>query len=257
MRFASLGSGSEGNALLVEAASGTTRTRVLIDCGFSVREAERRLTRLNLNLASLDAILVTHEHADHMSGALALARKAHIPLLMSWGTAQAVGVALSDLNFWVLRDGETAQIGDLEVFPYTVPHDAREPVQFVLSDGQHRLGVLTDAGEITPHMIRTLHGCAALVLECNHDRNLLAQSAYPPVLKARIGGSHGHLANDAAAGLLRALDCSQLKHLIAAHLSAANNRPELAQTALAEALGAQPAEIRVATQEEGFSWLAV
>ncbi len=257
MRFASLGSGSEGNALLVEAKSRTTTTRVLIDCGFSMREAQKRLMRLNIDPLTLDAILVTHEHADHISGAYALSCRFNLPLLMSWGTAQATGIARPDSNCRLLRAGETVEIGDLEILPYTVPHDAREPLQFVLSDGRHRLGILTDAGEITPHTIQTLHGCAALVLECNHDRDLLARSAYPPLLKARIGGSHGHLANDAAASLLRALDCSQLKHLVAAHLSATNNRPELAQAALAAALNAHPTEICVATQKEGSAWLMV
>lgn len=220
-----------------------------------MREAEKRLMRLNLDPASLNAILLTHEHADHIGGAPAFSRKFNLPLLMSWGTAQAAGITRFNPDCRALREGETLEIGDLEVLPYTVPHDAREPLQFVLSDGQHRLGILTDTGKMTPHIIQTLHGCAALVLECNHDRNLLAQSAYPPALKARIGGAHGHLANDAAADLLRALDCAPLKHLVAAHLSETNNRPELARAALAAALGAHPAEISVATQEEGFAWL--
>jgi phosphoribosyl 1,2-cyclic phosphodiesterase len=127
-------------------------------------------------------------------------------------------------------------------------------VQFVLSDGLRRLGVLTDLGTPTPHVIDTLSGCDALVLECNHARDLLWSGGYPRWLKARIAGPLGHLDNDAAAGLLAALDRSRLRHVIAAHLSEQNNRPELARAALAGALGCEPDWIGLATQADGFDW---
>lgn len=168
MRFASLGSGSEGNALVVEVASGTTTTRVLLDCGFSAKEVERRLGRLNLGVDDLDAILITHEHSDHVGSALTLARRASLPLYMSWGTARAVGADEADVDLHVLWGDETAAIRDLAVIPYTVPHDAREPLQFVFMDGSRRLGVLTDVGMATPHITTVLSGCDALVLESNH-----------------------------------------------------------------------------------------
>ncbi|MDR8792221.1 MBL fold metallo-hydrolase [Burkholderia multivorans] len=155
----------------------------------------------------------------------------------------------------MLWGDETAAIGDLAVMPYTVPHDAREPLQFVFMDGCRRLGVLTDVGMATPHITAVLSGCDALVLESNHDTAMLAASRYPQSLKARIGGTHGHLSNDAAAGILASLERSRLQHLVAAHLSQQNNRPELARAALADVLGTDGDDVVVATQEAGFDWL--
>ncbi|WP_446903252.1 MBL fold metallo-hydrolase [Burkholderia sp. YIM B11467] len=257
MRFASLGSGSEGNALVVEASSGTTTTRVLLDCGFSAKEVERRLGRLNLCIDDLDAILITHEHSDHVGSALTLARRASLPLYMSWGTARAVGADEADVDLHVLWGDETAAIRDLAVMPYTVPHDAREPLQFVFMDGCRRLGVLTDVGMATPHITAVLSGCDALVLESNHDTAMLAASRYPQSLKARIGGNHGHLSNDAAADILASLERSRLKHLVAAHLSQQNNLPELARQAFAGVLGTSGEDVIVATQDAGFDWLTL
>ncbi|MCA8272998.1 MBL fold metallo-hydrolase [Burkholderia sp. AU30280] len=257
MRFSSLGSGSEGNALVVEASSGTTTTRVLLDCGFSAKEVERRLGRLNLCIGDLDAILITHEHSDHVGSALTLARRASLPLYMSWGTARAVGADEADVDLHVLWGDETAAIRDLAVMPYTVPHDAREPLQFVFMDGSSRLGVLTDVGMATPHITAVLSGCDALVLESNHDTAMLAASRYPQSLKARIGGNHGHLSNDAAADILASLERSRLKHLVAAHLSQQNNLPELVRQAFGGVLGTTGEDVVVATQDAGFDWLAL
>ncbi|MGA7811862.1 MBL fold metallo-hydrolase [Caballeronia sp.] len=257
MRFASLGSGSEGNALLVESVSGTTTTRVLLDCGFSAKEVVRRLARLGVGPDQLDAILITHEHADHIGGALTLARKWSIPMYMSWGTARAVGADEAPVELNVLWGDESVAVGNLEVCPYTVPHDAREPLQYVFSDGVSRLGVLTDVGVATPHITSVLSGCDALVLESNHDAAMLASSRYPASLKARIGGMHGHLNNDAAAGILASLDRSKLRHLVAAHLSQENNLPELAQAAFAAVIGGSLADVVVATQADGFDWLSL
>jgi phosphoribosyl 1,2-cyclic phosphodiesterase len=261
VRFASLGSGSEGNALLVEASAGASTTRILLDCGFSMREIERRLTARSVDVASLDAIVITHEHADHIGSALSLTRKYRIPLIMSWGTGQAVKVHTTlkagddeALVRWC-RSDERLAVGDIELHPYTVPHDAREPLQFVFSDGARRLGVLTDAGCPTAHLIATLGGCDALVLECNHDREMLANSKYPPSLKARIGGTYGHLANEAAAEILGAIDRAKLQRVICAHLSEQNNTPELAMAAMSAVIGTEATEILVATQAGGFDWL--
>lgn len=258
MRFRSLGSGSAGNATLVEAHDGIAHSRVLIDCGFTLRELGLRLARCGLAPGDLEAVFITHEHGDHVGCALALARRHRLPLWMSRGTWQAIGAPSLDaglLNF--ARDGQTIDLAALQLRPYTVPHDAAEPLQLTLDDGVVRLGILTDAGSITAHLLQALTDCAALLLECNHDPDLLAASLYPPSLKARIGGRLGHLANDRAAEILRHCAHPGLRHVVAAHLSEPNNRPELAAGALAGALGLTAAEIIVANAADGFDWLAL
>ena len=251
MRFASLGSGSSGNALLVESG----RTRILLDCGFGLGETAARLNRLGVEPGDLDAILVTHEHDDHVGGVARLARRHEVAVYLTHGTLSVMDRGRGHLPETVLIDSHARfAVGDIEVRPYPVPHDAREPAQFVLSDGAVCLGVLTDAGEVTPHMTHMLSGLDALMLECNHDRGLLMNGPYPPSLKERIGGRFGHLDNAAAADLARGIDSSRLQHVIAAHLSQQNNTPELARSALAAALGCAPDWITVATQNEGFGW---
>jgi len=256
MRFCSLGSGSGGNALVVEASSGATTTRLLVDCGFSLRELDARLARAGLAAFSLDAIFVTHEHGDHVGAAVALARRQRLPLWMSRGTWRAIGCP--ELEGGLLRfarDGEPVGVGDLELRPYTVPHDAAEPLQLACGDGASTLGVLTDTGASTAYLVERLQGCDALVLECNHDAALLAQSRYPASLKARIGGRWGHLANEVSAQVLGAVRHAKLRHIVAAHLSKENNRPELAAAALADACGAAPGDIVVADPQRGVTWL--
>jgi phosphoribosyl 1,2-cyclic phosphodiesterase len=253
-RFASLGSGSQGNCLVFEAGA----TRVLLDCGFGLRETEARLARLGIAPGSVGGLLVTHEHSDHAGGVFALARRHRIPVWISRGTLAALrdgDQGIGDGAAITLIDGHSPfAIGDVLVQPYTVPHDAREPVQFVFSDGARRLGVLTDTGCSTPHIVATLSGCDALVLETNHDLGLLMAGEYPAFLKARVSGRYGHLDNLTSAALLAALDRSRLRHLIAAHLSLKNNRPELARDALVAVMGCEPDWVQLATQEQGFGW---
>jgi len=253
MRFASLGSGSKGNCLVVESGA----TRVLLDCGLAPRETERRLARLGLAPADLGAVLVTHEHDDHAGHAFAFAASHGLTVCLTYGTRAALDEAGKTSGNTQVRiiDGRSALALDgLEVRPFTVPHDAREPVQFVLTDGSFRLGVLTDIGASTAHVEATLSGCDALVLECNHDLATLWSGNYPKWLKERIAGPFGHLDNDASERLLGALDRSRLQHVICAHLSEQNNRPELARAALARALGCDPSWVGIATQDEGFGW---
>ncbi len=251
MRFASLGSGSEGNGLLVEVAA----TRILADCGFSLVDTVARLARCGVAAESLDAILITHEHDDHIGGAARLARKYGIPVWVTHGTLQAAGSAFANLERVQVFDcHQRFAVGAIEIEPYTVPHDAREPAQFVFGDGACRLGLLTDAGSLTAHMQSVLNGLDAFVLECNHDLDMLWSSGYPQRLKERIAGKFGHLANSAAAELLALIDCSRLKHVVAAHLSQQNNTPELAGAALARALNCTPDWIGIATQNDGFTW---
>lgn len=255
MRFCSLGSGSGGNATVVEANRGTTTTRVLIDCGFSLRELTFRLSRVGLACDDLDAVFVTHEHGDHIGCAMTLAQRHGLPLWMSRGTWRAIGEPELPGRLHFARDGHPIALCDLQLTPYTVPHDAQEPLQLRCSDGARHLGVLTDAGSITPHLLAHLQGCDALLLECNHDPALLAASRYPASLKARIGGRLGHLSNETAAQILAACLHSGLKHLVAAHLSDQNNTPELARAALAPVCGGSAGDIVVADPLRGFDWL--
>ena len=257
LRFCSLASGSSGNATLVEASSGTTRTRVLIDAGLGLRELGRRLARIGVAVAELDALFITHEHSDHIGCAPELAARHGIPLWASLGTLRAAEGQLDPATARVARDGEAVAVGDLQLLPFTVPHDAREPLQLRCTDGEHNLGVLTDLGHVTPYVLSRLAGCDALVLECNHDPDLLAGSAYPLFLRRRIGGQHGHLNNAQAAQALAQLAHAALHTVLAAHLSERNNRPELAQAALAGALGCRPDDVRVATPLGAADWLDV
>ncbi|MCP5267321.1 MAG: MBL fold metallo-hydrolase [Burkholderiaceae bacterium] len=258
MRFASLGSGSEGNGLLVETGPGGA-TAILIDCGFGVREAEKRLRALGREPSSLAAVIVTHEHGDHIRGAFRLAVAHGLPVHLTHGTWRAAqrGVPAHERARISLIDPHAGfEVGDLRVEPIPVPHDANEPVQFVIDDGRTRLGVLTDLGHGTAHVVRALSRLDALVLECNHDPSMLAANRrYPPSLKQRIGGAYGHLANAAAADILGAIDRGRLRRVVAAHLSRENNQPALATQALASVLDVNPTEIDIADQDGGLAWV--
>lgn len=250
MRFASLGSGSSGNALVVEAG----RTRVLLDCGFRLADTVYRLQRAGLEPYDLSAIVVSHEHDDHISGVGPLARKFNLPVWMTYGTLREMNGALADFTVSVIDGHRHFAIGDIEIEPYPAPHDAREPAQFVFSDGVRKLGVLTDSGCITRHIETVLQRCDALVLECNHDAGMLQTGPYPQRVKARIASRFGHLDNACAAALLQKLDCGRLQHIIAAHISQQNNTPNLARAALGAALSCASEWITVADQANGFSW---
>lgn len=249
MRFASLGSGSRGNALVVQHQC----TTVLIDCGFSIKEVKRRLWNLHLDIDSLNAIVVTHEHTDHVSGVGVLARKYQLPVYATPGTCRAASWG-EILDMHEMSPDQSLAIGDLEFSPFTVPHDAKQPCQFVITQGDHRLGVLTDTGSITPHIISQLTLCDAMVLECNHDVQMLQDSGYPQHLKQRIGGYLGHLSNQQAADLIRCLDTSRLKHMVAAHLSEKNNTCELARREISNALDCSPQWIGAIDQYDGLQW---
>ena len=227
----------------------------MLDCGFPIRETERRLQRKGLSPANLAGIVVTHEHQDHVGGVFKFARRHSIPVWLSFGTYQAVRKDCDGVTIHLCRDGDLLAIQDLELVPYTVPHDAREPVQYVANDGHFRLGVLTDAGQSTPHLVDALGGCDALVLECNHDRHMLANSSYPYSLKQRIGGSYGHLSNDTTAAILGELDKSRLRTVVGAHLSQQNNTPALARDALLDVTAGTGIDVMIACQEDGFDWV--
>ncbi len=250
--FALLGSGSRGNATLVTSG----QTRLLIDCGFTLKATLEKLDRLQVDPASLTALLVTHEHGDHAAGIGPLARRYRLPVYSTAGTQLAA--KWGDLPDWrLVQPGVAFSLGGLQVHPVTVPHDAREPVQFVLSDGIKRLGILTDLGSVTPHVLHQYQACDTLILEANHDRERLEYGPYPPSLKRRVAGDFGHLSNEQAATLLSQLDTSRLQRVVASHLSEQNNLPDLATRLLSQALNGTTAQVLLADQENGLDWHTV
>lgn len=249
IRFASLGSGSSGNATVVS----HEHTHILIDCGFSLKEAQRRIERLGLSLRQLDAVIVTHEHSDHLKGVPVLARKHKLPVYMTPGTYHSRELGhLPDLQ--LIHNYQPFNIGGLQVQPVAVPHDAREPAQYLFRSQTHTLGVLTDLGSVTTHVLAAFDGCDGLLLEANHDRLMLASGPYPPSLKSRVASPWGHLSNEQTAALLQQMDTSRLRHLVVGHISQKNNSRELTQRALA-AVDKPLGQIYFACQDEGFDWI--
>lgn len=258
MRFATLGSGSRGNATLVA----TDETRLMVDCGFSLKQARQRLADKALLPEDLDAILVTHEHSDHCSGVVALALASGAEVWMTAGTHAALvarekrsrGAGWKDLPRVRLLDTHgDFTLRDLHVEPFPVPHDAREPCQFVFDDGHHRLGTLTDAGHCTQVMRTALASCDALFLEFNHDREMLHGGGYPPALIERIDSDYGHLNNAQSAALLAGLPQGRLEVLIACHLSEQNNSVQAVRAAASDCGWVEP-RLVIADQQQGCGW---
>lgn len=276
-RFASLGSGSAGNCLIVESilnanstanstafstafsTSGNSKTanktRLLVDNGFSLKELTQRLARLEISPSEIDGVLVTHEHSDHIKGVATLCQTQQIPAWATYGTSLFFREKIPTFtNFNLITGDAPFTIGDLTILPFSVPHDAREPVQFVFSKDGKKLGVLTDVGTITPRIESVLANLDALFLECNHDLDLLYNSRYPASLKKRIASNLGHLSNIQAAELLAKINAKQLQHLVCAHLSAENNAPELALKAILATFNGDKKSVVLADQENGFTW---
>lgn len=250
LRFASLGSGSKGNGTLIESG----KTRILLDCGFNLKETEFRLHRLGCSPRSLTAILVTHEHGDHANGVGRLSRRYNIPVWLTVGTCHAMrDKRFAQVNY--INIHQELEIDGVHITPFPVPHDAREPCQFVFSDGNHRLGILTDVGSHTPLILQLLQKLDALMLECNYDAKMLASGPYPPSLKARISGRYGHLDNRQSTHILQQIDLSRLQHLIGVHLSENNNQPDYAYRALCAGVNCEQGWIQLANQQDGTDWL--
>jgi phosphoribosyl 1,2-cyclic phosphodiesterase len=248
VRFAVLGSGSQGNGTLI----GSEDTLVLVDCGFSLRETERRLARLGVAPSQLNAILVTHEHADHVHGVGLLSRRYNIPVYLSEGTSRGLRKPVQAAGH--LACGQQLEVGALRIGVVGVAHDAVEPTQYVFSDGARRFGLLTDLGSWCPRVLAHYQGCDALMVEANHCRDLLARGPYPYFLKQRVGGSEGHLNNHQAANLVAELGWKDLQHLVLAHLSSKNNLPQLARQCFVDTLGCDPAWLQLADQDSGLDW---
>ena len=248
MRLASLGSGSGGNATLVEGAG----TRVLIDCGFGPRVTRRRLHALGVDPETIDAVVVTHEHGDHVGGAADFAARYNTPLHATAGT----------LREWPDRPGGAVafaanapfRIGDLALEPFPVVHDAAEPCQLVVRCGPRSLAVVTDTGVVTPHIRAMVAGCDGILLECNHDPAMLRAGPYPPWVQDRIAGRNGHLANGQAAELLAEVDGARLQWVLAGHVSRSNNSPELVLDALQAPLARHECTVDLLAQTGDGRW---
>ena len=253
MRFASIGSGSQGNGTLIDNGSNGT---ILLDCGFSAREARNRLAAKACDPADIAGILVTHEHGDHAKGVATLANALRVPVYCTWGTFQSALAGRLDESLFLRIDADSDfSLAGIHVQAVAVPHDAAEPCQYVLTSGQSRLGILSDIGSFNRKLLAAYRDCDALMLECNHDLRMLAEGPYPAQLKRRVAGHYGHLSNEQAADFLRQIAHPRLQHLIATHISQKNNTPELALTALHQVGKRAAYRIGVANQSQGFDWI--
>ncbi len=250
MRIASLGSGSKGNATIIQ----TGQSCLLVDCGFNLKQFRQRLQVLNFRPEDIDAILVTHEHSDHIGGVYKLARQYGTSVYMTQGTAE--GSRFDDFTQVKIIDAETDfRVGDVTVQPVVVPHDAREPCQFVFNNNGRCFGLLTDTGCITPHIEKQYTDCDALLLEFNHDLDMLVNGPYPEQLKRRVGGDYGHLNNHQAAGLLNVIDLNRIQHLLVAHISEKNNSIDSVTNCLSTHVPLiDQQKIHFLSQQGGLDW---
>ncbi|MCB1616537.1 MAG: MBL fold metallo-hydrolase [Pseudomonadales bacterium] len=251
MRFASLGSGSKGNGTLVQGNQGC----LLIDCGFTLKEVESRLERLSVHPSELSAIVVTHEHGDHFNGVGPLARRYKLPVYMTTGTHKARNSGVLP-HLELISSHSGFYVEDMFVQPVPVPHDAREPVQYIIQHQRKKLGILTDLGSLTQHIVEHYRDCDALILESNHCEDMLENGPYPPSLKNRVAGNWGHLNNRQAADLLKQVDLDILQHLVIAHLSEQNNCVDRVHTLMPESVK-QDGRLTYACQQNGFGWMHI
>lgn len=249
MRFAVLGSGSRGNAVLIRAGDEV----ILLDCGFALRELRQRIESLGEDLGRLSAVLVTHEHGDHCRGIGALARRYQVPVYMTPGTymSREFGV-LPQLH--LIEGYQPFTIGSATVTPVAVPHDAREPSQFIFNYNDLTLGVLTDLGCVTAHVLSAYRHCDGLILEANHDPDLLATGPYPPSLKRRVASDWGHLSNAQSREFLNMVQAQKIRQLVIAHVSEKNNDLSLLRDLFNPAQNITGGEIHIASQDQVSPW---
>jgi len=251
MRVASLGSGSKGNATLIQAADVT----VLVDCGFGLKDIESRLKSRGVQPEQVSAILVTHEHSDHLKGAPMLANRYGIPLYASHGTSRHFKRPVATAQ--PICSSQHFVIGQLDIEPVIVPHDSAEPTQFIFRHNGLTFGVLTDLGSITAHVRKAYNECDVLMLECNHDPEMLRNGPYPPSLKRRVAGNYGHLSNEQAAQLLQTVNLQRLNKVLISHISEKNNSLQLAQAMIEQVLDESATEYEFLTQSEGCDWITL
>ena len=255
MRFSILGSGSRGNSVFIESG----KTGILIDAGFSGKVIDARLQSIRREIKDIKAVCLTHEHNDHISGAGVIARKYKIPIYANPGTMRAgekiLGQVTARREF---NTGDQWQIDDLLIRSFRISHDTVDPVGYIISDGTSSIGYCTDTGKVTHLMRQRLHGCNALILECNHNLEMLKNGPYPLPLQQRVRSNMGHLCNEDAAACLADLIGSHLHIAILAHLSETNNTPLLAKEAVTAAV-AQWGEtsLFVATQENALPLMEI
>jgi phosphoribosyl 1,2-cyclic phosphodiesterase len=246
--IASLGSGSRGNGTLVALAG----SLFLVDCGFTLKDTIARLARLGLAAGDLTAVLVTHEHSDHVQGVGRLARRFGLPVYASRGTLDG-GRDWHDVDVRPIESDRAFAIAGVTVRPVPVPHDAREPTQFVFEADGYRIGVLTDLGEVPPHVAAHYAGCDALLVEANHDPAMLWNGRYPFPLKQRIASRLGHLANEQTCEFLEHAGLARSAAVVVGHLSQENNAPARLREHLAPLVRRLP-RLVLATQETGADW---
>ena len=256
MRFCSLGSGSAGNSFVVQ----DNATTLLVDCGFGLNETVSRLERYDIKPDQLNAILLTHEHEDHIKGAFSFSNKYKIPIYLSYGTFKMCKKRINDnydINFNFIKSFQSFMINEIEVTPIPVPHDAREPFQFMFKSNFKTIAIITDLGFVTNHLIETLKEVDALVIEFNHDKDMLVDSDYPQSLKDRVSGMYGHLENMESIKLLKSINYKGIKWIAAAHLSEKNNDERLVKRLIADATLKENESIKVISQMNGIDWLNI
>ncbi len=248
----SLGSGSNGNATLVRVRD----TLLLIDAGFSAKIICQRLESIGISPNDLAAILVSHEHSDHVKGVPVMARKFGMPVWLTHGTYRR----LKDKNMPVVEHFHphgSFCIGDAKVTPFPIPHDAAEPCQFIVSDGRRRFAIATDMGCVTPYISELLEGVDALLLEANYDGQMLRNGVYPYALQSRIDGRYGHLSNEQSADLAASIEHPGLQKLFLGHLSENNNTPDSALDSVANRLRRGADDVCVLKRASVSDWFEV
>lgn len=247
MRFSILGSGSKGNALYLESKD----TGLLIDAGFSGKQISSRMAAIGLDIIKVKGICLTHEHNDHIIGAGVLSRRLKIPVLANSGTFAGAAAKIGKLHQRKeFATGEQFFFQDLEIRSFRTLHDTNDPVGYVISDGQHTLGYCTDTGKVTHLMAARLLQCDALILEFNHDLEMLKNGPYPLALQQRVRSSHGHLANVDAAEFLKQLLNDRLQYIVLAHLSETNNLPEIALRAAQQVVSGSRSKLILSSQHK-------
>lgn len=235
LKFCSLYSGSSGNSLFVE----SNNTKLLIDCGTSAKKIESALDSIDIDITNIDAILVTHEHSDHVQGLGTVSKKYNIPVFANyetWNAMEPQKAKIACNNQKIFENDVEFQIGNLQIFPFSTPHDAANPCGFNICNGNKKISIATDLGHMDDKLFNNLKDSSFMLLEANYDPEVLKVSKYPYILKQRIAGPNGHLSNSTAGKTISALIKKNLKEVMLGHLSKENNFPELAYQTVTEEL---------------------